>query len=476
MDEESDSRNQGEQMKPNHELVATVGPSVHPSIRLLPNTPESLKHRCSRTRAYLPRLLKQRLRLPVIVVAAIVFLISVSDIVLRPDQSAPSAKDRTVDTIATDLVLDLKVERLVQKHRVDLNRSLTGPLSPWQIASAWVTAREIIPDFAPRLGAILGALARAKVTQASASTLGTQLEATLELQHQQMVVFKPMFYERSTFLALDGVLGRDRHNAEVASFHLSRILNLRRVPLVVGRKINLRTEVMPVATAGLKKTFYIKEDRDCFYGACQHCSAQSGVCTRDGLVEGAIILWLPPEVVLSKVQHPWMEGFKTAILKKYEESENSSHKTYCDVIRRLDVYRRHRFLLLDIMDTAVFDFLIGNNDRHHFEFTNDTDAGMLVMLDNGKSFGNPYYDDVAILAPLQDCCMLRTSTWNSLQLLRDGVLSRVLKEVLRSDPIHPVLIDSHFLALDRRLKKVLQELDTCVQTTGLDNVLVDDGL
>lgn len=84
--------------------------------------------------------------------AAIVFLISVSDIVLRPGQSAPSAKDRTVDTIATDLVLDLKVERLVQKHRVDLNRSLTGPLSPWQIASAWVTAREIIPDFAPRLG------------------------------------------------------------------------------------------------------------------------------------------------------------------------------------------------------------------------------------------------------------------------------------------------------------------------------------
>ncbi|PVD22220.1 hypothetical protein C0Q70_18026 [Pomacea canaliculata] len=320
MDEESDSRNQGEQMKPNHELVATVGPSVHPSIRLLPNTPESLKHRCSRTRAYLPRLLKQRLRLPVIVVAAIVFLISVSDIVLRPDQSAPSAKDRTVDTIATDLVLDLKVERLVQKHRVDLNRSLTGPLSPWQIASAWVTAREIIPDFAPRLGAILGALARAKVTQASASTLGTQLEADLR--------------------------------------------------------------VTASADGGLQANV----DRDCFYGACQHCSAQSGVCTRDGLVEGAIILWLPPEVVLSKVQHPWMEGFKTAILKKYEESENSSHKTYCDVIRRLDVYRRHRFLLLDIMDTAVFDFLIGNNDRHHFEFTNDTDAGMLVMLDNGKRF------------------------------------------------------------------------------------------
>ncbi|PVD22221.1 hypothetical protein C0Q70_18027 [Pomacea canaliculata] len=474
MDEESDIFPTGQLINQYHDHGHNFTPDgwspIPASVRPLREAHEPSRHTSSWKRAYIPGLVKHRLRLLVAVaVAVIMFCFSLSDTALHTSPASPWAKETTEDKETIVPTLELKVERLVQKHRVDLNRSLVGALSPWQTASAWVTSRQIIPDFAPRLGAILGALAKGEVTQANINTAGTQLKLTLELEGQQMVVFKPMFYERSTFLALAGKLGRDRHNAEIASFHLSRILNIRRVPLAVGRLLNLRGEVIPVATQSLMETFYVKDGRDCFYGACRHCTELSGVCTNQKLLEGVVILWLPPEITLSKVRHPWRLDFKTAIL-------NNSHKTYCDVLRRLDVYRRHRFLLLDIMDTAVFDFLTGNNDRHHVEFTNDTDTGMLVMLDNGKSFGNPYYDEVAILAPLQDCCMLRMSTWNSLQLLRDGVLSRVLKEVLRSDPIHPVLIDSHFLALDRRLKKVFQELDTCVQTTGLDNVLVDDGL
>jgi len=50
--------------------------------------------------------------------------------------------------------------------------------------------------------------------------------------------------------------GKDRHNAEVAAFHLSVLLGLRRTPLTVGRKVNLRREVMPVATNDLLETFY----------------------------------------------------------------------------------------------------------------------------------------------------------------------------------------------------------------------------
>jgi hypothetical protein len=50
--------------------------------------------------------------------------------------------------------------------------------------------------------------------------------------------------------------GKDRHNAEVAAFHLSILLGLRRSPLTVGRKVNLRREVMPVATSDLLETFY----------------------------------------------------------------------------------------------------------------------------------------------------------------------------------------------------------------------------
>lgn len=41
--------------------------------------------------------------------------------------------------------------------------------------------------------------------------------------------------------------------------------------------------------------------------------------------------------------------------------------------------------LLDVIDTAIFDYLIGNADRHHYEsFQDDGGASMLILLDNAK--------------------------------------------------------------------------------------------
>jgi hypothetical protein len=63
-------------------------------------------------------------------------------------------------------------------------------------------------------------------------------------------------YSRSKVIGGPVYAGKDRHNAEVAAFHLSVLLGLRRSPLTVGRKVNLRREVMPVATNDLLETFY----------------------------------------------------------------------------------------------------------------------------------------------------------------------------------------------------------------------------
>lgn len=57
--------------------------------------------------------------------------------------------------------------------------------------------------------------------------------------------------------------------------------------------------------------------------------------------------------------------------------------------------------LLDLIDVAIFDFLIQNGDRHHFETRNER----VVLVDNGKGFGNPNIDFLDILAPLYQCCM-----------------------------------------------------------------------
>jgi hypothetical protein len=71
--------------------------------------------------------------------------------------------------------------------------------------------------------------------------------------------------------------------------------------------------------------------------------------------------------------------------------------------------------LLDVMDMAVFDFLTGNMDRHHYEtfrvFGNDT---FPLHLDHGRGFGKPFQDELSILAPVLQCCLMRQSTLTAL--------------------------------------------------------------
>ena len=83
---------------------------------------------------------------------------------------------------------------------------------------------------------------------------------------------------------------------------------------------------------------------------------------------------------------------------------------YCSLIKEIPPYNEgHR--LLDLMDMAILDFLMGNMDRHHYEtfkvFGNDT---FPLHLDHGRGFGKPFHDEISCLAPLVQCCMIRQST------------------------------------------------------------------
>ncbi|KAL8602616.1 hypothetical protein ACOMHN_021963 [Nucella lapillus] len=146
---------------------------------------------------------------------------------------------------------------------------------------------------------------------------------------------------------------------------------------------------------------------------------------------------------------------------------------YCSKVQVAEPFRNNSGLLLDLIDTTVFDFLIGNADRHHYEVVSRVQKGMLVILDNGKSFGNPEHDELSILAPLYQCCSIRYSLWQKLQTLQNGILSAVLREVLTSDPVAPVLTPPHLEALDRRLEAVLQEVERCIERRGLKSVIFE---
>lgn len=57
--------------------------------------------------------------------------------------------------------------------------------------------------------------------------------------------------------------------------------------------------------------------------------------------------------------------------------------------------------IYDLVDAAIFDFLIQNGDRHHYEVMDET----VVFIDNGKGLGNAHKTFLDILAPLYQCCM-----------------------------------------------------------------------
>lgn len=87
---------------------------------------------------------------------------------------------------------------------------------------------------------------------------------------------------------------------------------------------------------------------------------------------------------------------------------------YCEVIRNLPPYNTGR-RMLDIMDLSVFDFLMGNMDRHHYEtFTLFGNDSFPIHLDHGRAFGKAFHDEFSILAPIIQCCHIRKSTLEKL--------------------------------------------------------------
>lgn len=72
-------------------------------------------------------------------------------------------------------------------------------------------------------------------------------------------------------------------------------------------------------------------------------------------------------------------------------------ESYCEAVKKMPPYDAGP-RLLDVIDTAVFDYLIGNADRHHYEsFQDDGGASMLILLDNAKRWGVMKPQDEIIL-------------------------------------------------------------------------------
>lgn len=307
---------------------------------------------------------------------------------------------------------------------------------------------------------------------------GHHLKLALKMQNLAKAMFKPMRQRRGDQTPEDFFYFVDfqRHNAEIAAFHLDRILDFRRVPPVAGRLVNITSEVLQVThNEDLRAVFFTSPaNNTCFFAKCLYvCKTEYAVCGGPDLLEGSLSAYLPGLSIAPRISipNPWIRSYTFSGREEWEVNP-----FYCDTVKQQYPYNSGN-RLLNIMDMSIFDFLIGNMDRHHYEiFTKFGDEGFLLHLDNARGFGKHAEDEMSILAPLTQCCMIKRSTLLRLQLLTQPQfrLSDVMRESLRGDSLWPILTEPHLLALDRRLQKVLRAVQRCVRRLGESEVITKD--
>lgn len=340
-----------------------------------------------------------------------------------------------------------------------------------------ISKHELYPKDDPLVERLLHDMATQKILHVSQKDGGTQIKLVIDYPHGVQALFKPMRFPRDQQTLPNHFYFTDyeRHTAEIAAFHLDRLLGFRRAMPVVGRTLNMTTELYQLADGELLKTFFVSPSSNlCFHGKCSYyCDTGHAICGNPDTLEGSFAAFLPPkEMATRKVwRHPWRRSYH-----KRKKAQWEMDSDYCSLVKDIPPYDSGR-RLLDLMDMAVFDFLMGNMDRHHYEtfrvFGNDT---FPVHLDHGRGFGQPFHDEMSILAPILQCCMIRHSTLSTLLRFHNGPkpLSELIRESMTKDPVAPVLWEPHHVALDRRVKIILEAVRDCVAKTSAQEAVVHD--
>ncbi|XP_078691278.1 extracellular serine/threonine protein kinase FAM20C-like [Branchiostoma floridae x Branchiostoma belcheri] len=353
---------------------------------------------------------------------------------------------------------------------------------PWRLLQFGITRSSLYGRNDPNVERVLDALRTQEVTYVEMKPGGTQLKLFMELADTSIGMFKPWRWPRDRETPPDHFYFTDyeRHNAEIAAYHLDRVLDFRRCPPVSGRWFNVTSEIRHKSEDDkLLRTFFVSPVGNvCFFGDCSYyCNTEHMICaTRDHhMLEGSLAAYLPrwQEAPRKTWKHPWKRSYSRV---KKAEWEVVDGEAFCREVRNTPPYDTGR-KFGDLLDLAVYDFLMGNMDRHHYEtFKAFGNNSAPLHLDQGRAFGRTTHDELSILVPISSCCSIRKSTWARLQLLarEEYRLSDVMRESMQSDPIAPILTEPHLLALDRRLRIILNTVDECIKKKGAENVLLED--
>ncbi|XP_069387022.1 extracellular serine/threonine protein kinase FAM20C-like isoform X2 [Paralichthys olivaceus] len=258
---------------------------------------------------------------------------------------------------------------------------------PWLSFHLGISRWQLYPHRDPNMEALTQQLATHRIVSAVQKSGGTQLKLVMSFPNYGQALFKPMKQERDdeTNYNLYYFSDFERHNAEIAAFHLDRILGFRRIPPVVGRLVDVIKEIKDITTdRKLARTFFTSPVGNvCFYGRCSYyCSTEHAVCGRPRDLEASLAVMLPDLSLATRRswRSPWRRSYSRSKLAKWETESD-----YCSTVKKTPPYDKGS-RLVDFIDMVILDFLMSNMDRHHYEtfekFGNNT---VLLHLDNGRA-------------------------------------------------------------------------------------------
>jgi len=100
----------------------------------------------------------------------------------------------------------------------------------------------------------------------------------------------------------------------------------------------------------------------CFYGECKYyCDSHHAVCGSGHVVEGSCAAWLPTSD--HRPRRTWPNPWAQLYTKRGKLPRWKTEPRYCDEVRSEGPYDSGR-RLLDVVDIAIFDFLIGSHTLH----------------------------------------------------------------------------------------------------------------
>ncbi len=266
-------------------------------------------------------------------------------------------------------------------------------------------------------GAWLARLASAAIDGVKRNKGGATITIRFQFKDGRRAVFKP-----------EQTHSAGNYRAEIAAYHLDRLLGFGRTAAVAGRRVGLAWLRQSLAASGADAAWLARFDKE--------------VRAHDGRVAGAVVAWHSGRLVPIEPPHGWTT------------SDNPRVPEWSDMV--------------------VFDFLIDNTDRYSGgNVLSLGKGGRLIFLDNAAGFTDARmkagWSLGKMLAPL---CRFRRKTIAALRAAAH--LGARLEASLARDPLAPVLAKGHFAALDARVAKLLAHVDACIAEQGESAVLIGD--